>query len=567
MPLGSRVVVVDLAPIKPIRGVVTMQADITTNRCRKMLAKHFNGDKIEVVLNDGAPNMGAAWTKDAYGQAELTLHACKLACDVLKPNGTFVTKVFRSGDYNSLLWVFQQLFKKVEATKPQASRAVSAEIFVVCQGYLAPEQLDARFFDPKWVFMETAGADGNDKDGKDAVKTLAEHFKFVGKKQAKRVVGAGLLEDGVQATSAKDFIESKAPANVLIKSHKIIFPQPECDDILKNKLTTPEIKELCTDLRILGKGDMTGLMKWRIKYLKSISDSTEQVIEGAEVEEDDAVDDREMTKEEKAAREDEELQELLAKGIAQERRERKRRHEIDKKQEWRKKMSMGTFQAGIDDADPEIFRASNARARDAIETAGQECLDSDDAASSSGIESDEDGFQHMSRLQQLEVEMENTANVDSEMKSRQKLAREKSAKKETRRERKSREWANEMNHETEIINDRAREEWAALHGTLSESEDEEEEQTVAEMKEEVKADRFFSQSLFKDFMPVDEDEAIINPLKPALDSDSGSDNEEEEGDIEEMGDDDLPHLPLTDKQRRKNVRRKEKERAVRDKQR
>lgn len=63
----------------------------------------------------------------------------------------------------------------MEATKPDASRYESAEIFVVCQGFLAPDKVDPEFFSAQHVFNEL---DLEPKPKINLLRTKKVHFWF-----------------------------------------------------------------------------------------------------------------------------------------------------------------------------------------------------------------------------------------------------------------------------------------------------------------------------------------------------------------------------------------------------
>jgi AdoMet-dependent rRNA methyltransferase SPB1 len=353
MPAQSLIVGVDLAPIKPIPRCITFQSDITTDKCRATLRQHLKHFKADCVLHDGAPNVGTAWVQDAFTQAELVLQSMKLATEFLAEGGTFVTKIFRSKDYNSLLWVFNQLFMKVEATKPPSSRNVSAEIFVVCRGYKAPKHLDPKFLDARNVFAELAEPAPNNE---------AKVFKPEIKKRKR-----GGYEEGdwtqFHEVPVSEFIQTSDPIAMLGSLNKLSFEQPPNGDVAiatidKLKETTKEVRNCCADLKVLGRADFKRLLRWRLKvreifgFASKKKDEENKAKEAKEAEEGvEVAEIEDMDDEMKIA---EELEKMKEKDSKTKRKQRRIENERKQKEIVRMQMNMTTpYEIGLEQAGPQ----------------------------------------------------------------------------------------------------------------------------------------------------------------------------------------------------------------------
>ncbi|OAL48986.1 hypothetical protein IQ07DRAFT_541366 [Pyrenochaeta sp. DS3sAY3a] len=349
MPPNSLIVGVDLAPIKPIPRCITFQSDITTDKCRATLRQHLKHLKADAVLHDGAPNVGTAWVQDAFTQAELVLQSMKLATEFLVEGGTFVTKIFRSKDYNSLLWVFNQLFAKVEATKPPSSRNVSAEIFVVCRGFKAPKNLDPKFLDARSVFAELADPTPNNE---------AKVFNPEKKKRKREGYEEG---DWTQfkEVPVSEFIQTTDPIAMLGSLNKLSFEQKPNGDIAvatidKLPETTKEIRDCCADLKVLGRADFKRLLRWRLKVRDIFGFSTkkkDEAKEAVDAKEGDEVAEIESMDEEMQIQE--ELERLKDKDSKAKRKQRRIENERKQKEIIRMQMNMTTpYEIGLEQAGP-----------------------------------------------------------------------------------------------------------------------------------------------------------------------------------------------------------------------
>ncbi len=131
---GAQVVAVDLIEMEPLEGVTCLIGDFHEAATQARVKAALDGP-ADVVLSDmAAPASGHAGT-DHLRIMALAEAAFDFAAEVLGPGGAFVAKVLHGGTEPALLNRLKQAFAKLRHVKPPASRADSAEMYLVATGF------------------------------------------------------------------------------------------------------------------------------------------------------------------------------------------------------------------------------------------------------------------------------------------------------------------------------------------------------------------------------------------------------------------------------------------------
>lgn len=93
------------------------------------------GGPFDLVISDMAPNTSGQRHADQYRSYELVMRALELTKTVLRPDGTFVAKIFQGAEFEDARNAVREVFGKVRIIRPQATRSESYEVFLVGLGF------------------------------------------------------------------------------------------------------------------------------------------------------------------------------------------------------------------------------------------------------------------------------------------------------------------------------------------------------------------------------------------------------------------------------------------------
>jgi 23S rRNA U2552 (ribose-2'-O)-methylase RlmE/FtsJ len=137
---GAGVLAIDLAAMEPVRGATVLRGDFTrpdvVRRVRAELTSAAGVPSADAVLSDMAPSFSGDGDLDTLRQMALAWRALVFSLGVLRPGrGSLVLKVRPGREYDAMRGALQRLFADVAEAKPHASRASSAETYLVARQF------------------------------------------------------------------------------------------------------------------------------------------------------------------------------------------------------------------------------------------------------------------------------------------------------------------------------------------------------------------------------------------------------------------------------------------------
>lgn len=130
----GKVVGVDIQDMEPIAGAALLKLDFMDDKTPGIIKETLKGP-VDTVLSDMASPATGHRETDHMRVMALCETALDFAIEILKPGGTFLCKVLRGGTERQLLETLKKRFQKVIHVKPPASRADSAEMYVLAMGF------------------------------------------------------------------------------------------------------------------------------------------------------------------------------------------------------------------------------------------------------------------------------------------------------------------------------------------------------------------------------------------------------------------------------------------------
>jgi len=130
----GRVIGIDLLEVNAIEGVEFRQMDFHNEKAPDMLREWLAGP-ADGVMSDMAANATGHRKTDHLRIVGLAELAIEFARGVLAPGGFFIAKVLQGGSEGDLLMNLKRDFSSVRHIKPKASRADSAELYVLATGF------------------------------------------------------------------------------------------------------------------------------------------------------------------------------------------------------------------------------------------------------------------------------------------------------------------------------------------------------------------------------------------------------------------------------------------------